>query len=167
MEYRLSVAEYAAKYHASRTTIYRWQGRNAPLDDEPRAREWIATHRSRLGTSKHTAQRDKQASAIVSQKQQPLLAVAEAEIIEPITPTSIKDALSVADGESTLARLVVAEKLAYRRYIESGSGLLGMSSQKLLQSLNILPLRYERVTRPRLININRRESNFGSDPLLE
>jgi hypothetical protein len=46
---------------------------------------------------------------------------------------------------------------------KSGSGFLGMSSQKLLQSLNILALRHQRVTRPPVIDRNLRYSNLRSD----
>jgi hypothetical protein len=38
-----------------------------------------------------------------------------------------------------------------------------MSSQKLLQSLNILALRDQRMTRPPVIDSNLRYSNLGSD----
>jgi hypothetical protein len=113
----MTANELSKMYNASTRTIKRWRRLNAPLDDEAAMQAWIERHRSRTGVGKYSPRTP-----------EPALAVEEArDVVAEVVPAS-ESQLEPAqasdepetDDTGTLRRLEEAERIAYRRYRNSG-----------------------------------------------
>jgi hypothetical protein len=102
----VTVKEYAQLYRASERTVKRWKAQGLPLRDEAAMREIIASKRSHIGRRKG-------------------IGGGQITVLKPAQPTTpiaidVGALTAAADRVSTLAHLIEGERIAYRRYIESG-----------------------------------------------
>jgi hypothetical protein len=105
----MTVKEYAQLYGRSERQIKRYKRDGLPLDNEAAMRSILGGKVSHVGRRKGL------------RKTQGATLTTTAQILPPApTNPETEAALSVADSDSTLARLVFAEKMSYRRYIDSG-----------------------------------------------
>jgi hypothetical protein len=121
------VAYYARQYGVSNRTILRWRKKGYPLDDAAKMTEIRERGRSRSGVGKFTPRISESATIA------PVRTVV-AEII-PVEAT-LASPEPYDDNESTLQRLEQAERVAYKRYLDSGGSerasiaWLGICDQK-------------------------------------
>ena len=92
---------FAKTFNRSVRTIQAWEGKGAPFHDMRKMDEWIADQLRRRGVSKGTP-------TIADDAQ---ITVVEAEPV-----STVIDSPATNTVDSTLARLEVAERLAYSRY---------------------------------------------------
>jgi len=107
----MTISEIAKKYCVSPRTAKRYRKLNAPVDDEPTMRGWIESHHSRSGVGKYTP-RTETPSPIAPVR------VVTAEIV-PVEHEEVAAPVAT-DDVGTLQRLEQAERIAYKRFLDSG-----------------------------------------------
>ena len=117
MSYVVTEKKLAAKYNASTRTVRRWKRLNAPFDDEEAMQEFIKSQRTRLGVSK-LARRSEPATVRPIREVVAKIVPAAPRIQAKSEPDAYGDAPE-GDDEGTLRRLEEAERLAYKRFVDS------------------------------------------------
>jgi hypothetical protein len=108
----MTATELAKLYNASPRTIKRWRKLNAPLDDQQAMQAWIAERRSRMGVGKYSRRTSEPAP--VAPIREVAVQIMSDELQAPAKCTPVDD------DEGTLRRLEEAERIAYRRYVDTG-----------------------------------------------
>ena len=115
----MTAIELAKLYNASPRTIKRWRKLNAPLDDQQAMQAWIAEHRSRIGVGKYSPRTSEPAPD--AQIREVAVQIMTDAPLAPAKPASEShDKAAESDNEGTLRRLEEAERIAYRRYVDTG-----------------------------------------------